>query len=150
MKTHRRARHLRSAIAMLAMVASGFACAGPADAQQATACRSADATSQRLIQSLLQYTAPAFPEYDQARVAMGLPRATASQITLVSTKSVCSKAATAYAQALAGGAGPQSGRVYVIQIGTTYTVLDPTFYWRTAGYWSQVTFDSQWRVISRH
>lgn len=76
----------------------------------------------------------------------------ATQVTLVTKSATCSKANAAYQLKLAGTGGPPfSGQVYVLQVGSTYAVMDPAFY-----YDSQlpkerviVIMDSKFKALSK-
>ena len=107
--------------------------AAAAAAQQTSACRGADSTGAQLIYDLSMYTTATESTFVAARDSLRLPSVPASQIALVTTSSICSKVASAYGANVSGPASRLSGRVYVVQVGTTrYVALDPTYYYNAA------------------
>jgi hypothetical protein len=81
------------------------------------------------------------------RQAYTLPVTPASQVTIVTTRRVCERAAQAYHKALHGAAAPQISRtVVVIKIGTTrYFVLDPAD--KEGEFQSTVIFDASFTPL---
>ena len=76
-------------------------------------------------QTLARYALANHPDDERFREKLGLPRT--AQISVVSSECVCKKANAAYqAEVVGEGYGGVSGQVYVIQVGTTYAVFDPT------------------------
>jgi hypothetical protein len=88
-------------------------------------CRSADATSDRLIQGLKSDVVSTDPDVIRARDSVyHIPVVPASQISLVTDERVCAKVVQAYATLRYGPYTPT--RVYVIKMGSKYTVAhDP-------------------------
>lgn len=123
--------------------------AGSAAPAWAAVCRPHDATAERVRLRLARYALANHPDDEAVRVNLGLPRS--SQISVITSESVCKKADAAYRTELTGtGQGGFSGQVYVIQVGTTYAVFDPAYHWGPdPGYYTVVVFDSRWRKLSR-
>lgn len=85
------------------------------------------------------------------RDSLRLPAVPASQVTIVTTTTTCKKANTAYQSQLAGAGTGFSNQLYVLQIGTTYAVLDPAFYIgppMNPHNWVIVILDSHFKVLS--
>ena len=61
------------------------------------------------------------------RDSLRLPSVPANQVQLVTTESVCKKANAAYQASNSSYGTGFSGKVYVVQIGTVYAVMDPAF-----------------------
>ena len=105
-----------------------------------------DSVGAGMLQRIARYTQPVDPVYDEYRRGYGYPLVPASQLALVTSESVCKKAAAAY-RAATTGAG-WLGRVAVVKAGTTYTVLDPGYYFdaaNKAALW--VLMDSRFKPI---
>jgi hypothetical protein len=124
--------------------------AGSATPAWAAVCRPYDATAERIRLRLARYALANHPDDVTVRTKLGLPQT--AQISVVTSESVCKKANASYQAELAGtGHGGFSGQVYVIQVGTTYAVFDPTYHWGPdPGYLTVVIFDSRWRKLSRY
>lgn len=99
-------------------------------------CRPADETSALLIRELGQYSSAVTGDNKIVRDSLRLPLVAANNLQLVSSETVCKKANTTY-QATLGGLGgtPFSGRVYAVQIGTVYAVLDPALHFGDPDNW---------------
>jgi hypothetical protein len=82
---------------------------------------------------------------------MGLPQVSASQITYVTDKTVCSKVLNVYKanaqnrDATTGVRIPSSGKLYVFKVGTTYTATDPAQGLGEFGIW--VTVDGRYNLL---
>jgi hypothetical protein len=117
----------------LAVAAMGIGLS-PSDvlAQASSACRAADATSTEMLQWLRTVVVGTDPASIAQRTQMGLPQLSASQVSLVTDKTVCSKVLTTYKtraivkSASTGAVIPSSGKLYVFKVGTVYTATDPT------------------------
>jgi len=121
----------------------------PATAQ--TACRPADQRSARLVQWVKNIATGTSAQAFEQRAQTKIPAVSASQVTYVTSKTVCNKALTAYnaetvMQQTATGATVQpSGQLYVVQAGNVYVVWDPV---KSAGsYAVYVVLDSRYRVL---
>lgn len=122
-------------------------CAGSAEPLWAGVCRPPDATSERIRVRLARYALANHPDEQTVRDKLRLPQT--AQISVITSESVCKKANAAYQVELAGTGHGFSGQVYVIQVGTTYAVLDPVYHWGPdEGYYTVVIFDSRWRKLS--
>lgn len=121
----------------------------PSTAQQSTSCRSADSTSALMMALVARHTGASVgtPEA-AARDSLQLPSANSNQLSLVTTRSVCDKAKTAYQSALPPAASGFSGRVYVVSAGNRYVVLDPDYNYNNSGIWNFVVFDNKWKKLS--
>ncbi len=112
-------------------------------------CRAADSTSAELIAEVARYSAATHAGDIAVRDSLRLPAVPANQVVLVTQDPVCKKANVAYQadRAITGGSG-FSGRVYVVKIGTTYAVLDPSFSYGRPDNWTVVIMDSRYRTLS--
>ncbi len=113
-------------------------------------CRSADSPSALFKQEITRYSAAATADEQAVRDSLRLASASPSQVVLVTQETVCRKANSAYKTKLAntGGSG-FSDRVYVLQVGNTYAVFDPSFtYDASLGYWTIVVLDSRYKPLS--
>lgn len=132
---------------VLALGVCAVLLAPPAEAQ----CRGQDSTSTNLIYDVAGYTTATDSLTRAVRDSLRLPSVPASQVVLVADSSVCRKAASAYQSQLAGqGLGGFTGSVYVVQAGTTYTVLDPGYHYTRGDGGVLLTFDSHWKLLSKH
>jgi hypothetical protein len=119
------------------------------NAPQPTVCISIqefDSLGAGMLRRIARYTEPADAAYDEYRRGYGYPLVPASQLSLVTQESVCKKAAAAYRSATTGAGW--LGRVAVVKAGTTYTVIDPGYYYdaaNKAALW--VLLDSKFKPI---
>jgi hypothetical protein len=140
-------RVLATAVAIFAI---GF---GPSPAVgQASACRPADAVSDRIIRWVTHVVTGTDDASTQQRNQMALPQVSASQISYVTDKTVCSKVLSPYnanstmQEAATGAPVLPSGQVYVVKVGTVYVVNDPV---KTAGEFTiYVTLDAKYKVLA--
>ena len=115
----------------------------------AAVCRAADSVSADQIFSLRRYAGATTGGNRVVRVSLHLPFTTS--LSLITSESVCKKANAAYQAVRAGRGSGLSGRVYVVQVGTVYAVLDPEYQWGTVpGVWTVIIFDSRWRKLSTY
>ena len=113
----------------------------------AQVCMPNDSTAERIRVRLARYALANHPDDKAVRDSLRLPQS--AQISIVTSESVCKKANTAYQATLAGTGHGFSGKVYVVQVGTTYAVCDPVYHWGPdEGYKRIVIFDSRWRRLS--
>ena len=92
--------------------------------------------------------------FNQDRILYQLPLVRTDQIALVTNEKICSRAAAAYAAALAGQGSGLTGRVLVAQVGAgatgRYVVLDPYFAPDpTHRSYVHLVMDFQFRVLHR-
>lgn len=85
----------------------------------------------------------------QQRMHMKLPQVSASQITYVTDKTVCSKSVGPYnansTVTRNGVAVTPSGKLYVVKIGTVYVAWDPV---KTGQFVIYVTIDSKFKALA--
>ncbi len=87
--------------------------------------------------------------YAENRTILKLPQATATQVSLVTSESICKKARDAYQAFFAGQGGSAfSGRVYVVKVGTAYVVVDPAHHYGDSRTYTSAVFDSRYRHLS--
>lgn len=119
---------------------------------QSSECRPADATSARMVVWLKNVVTGTDPASIAQRTQMGLPQVSASQVTLVTNKTVCSKVLSAYKgyaqneDATTHALIPSSGQLYVFQVGSVYTATDPAHNVGEYSIW--VSMDSRYRVLT--
>ena len=113
------------------------------------ACRSADSTSAAIIESVGRVSTATSGDDVQVRAALHLPQT--SQLAVVTSSSVCTKARNAFVAEFASN-GTVSSQVYVISVGNnTYAVVDPGYKYNNVarGRWSFIYFiDSQYKKLS--
>lgn len=122
-----------------------------AASQQISACRGPDAISSELIEQVARFAAanPADAGLVEGRDSLGLVSVAESEIVLVSTDSICQHAAAAYTQQIPAGLTDRlSGRVYVVQAGPRYVVLDPSYYYSEPGPLTKMVFDENFGLLT--
>jgi hypothetical protein len=132
---------------LLRIVAVSLLILGPRHLYAQTVCRSADSTSVALIEELGRYSSATSGGDLVMRDTLHLVSTPANQLVLITNETACRKANSAYQTAVTSdGGGGLSGRVYVVQVGTRYAVLDPTY---NAGdpTWSVLIFDSKFKLV---
>jgi hypothetical protein len=143
-------RKILYAIAVLAMIGPSqeavHAQAAPAGA---SACRPAGSESTRMVAWLTSVVTGTDSASIEQRTQMKLPQVSASQITYVTEKNVCSKAVSPYnANSIITRNGvpvTPSGQLYVVKVGTVYVARDPA---KTVGeFVLNVTLDSKFKVL---
>jgi len=94
---------------------------------QTYSCAAANAPATLAVKNYVIRLTGAEPALIKTRQGYQLPPATASQVQIIKTKSICQRAAQAYHRAVRGPSAPQVSRtVVVIKVGTTrYVVEDP-------------------------
>ena len=140
---------MRRHIAVLACAVLALAIAHAAGAQT---CRPLDQDGRQF-----QYTIGLY-----ASAALGTPKAVvrdsirlaavpANQVVLVTQTTTCKKANTAYQNRLASKGAGLTNQVYVLQVGTTYAVVDPGFYigpYTDPHDWTIVIMDSHFKPLA--
>lgn len=127
------------AIAGVGILAVGYSAS--AQAVKGT-CRPADDMSARLVNYLKSVVTPTTAADSALQASLGLTGVTAAQVTYVTDAGTCTKAAAAMNK-LAQVPEPQYA-LYVVQVGTSYGVVDPTW---DAGEWTPtVVFTSAWKL----
>jgi hypothetical protein len=122
-----------------------------AAAQASSACRPADATSDRFMRYIVQVVTRADPAYTVQRTQMALPQVSASQVSLVTDKTVCSKVLNVYKANVVnrdhatGTIIPSSGKLYVFKVGSVYTAVDPAQNLGEFSIW--VTVDGRYTLL---
>lgn len=109
-------------------------------------CRAADTTSALMIEKYQGLMRSTDPNVRTSLSQDGIPLVDPNTITLVTDRTVCSKAEKAFAAYHKGSTISSSGSVYVLRVGAVYIVRDPG---RTSGEWvAEAVLDSQFKVIS--
>lgn len=113
---------------------------------QAQVCRAADDSSSYMIQLVTKFATATDPGWVAARDARGIPAvASASNVVLITKENICKSANTAYQGVATGARQTLSGRVYVVQVGTSYVVFDPNYRYDVANPADiYMVFDSRW------
>jgi hypothetical protein len=109
-------------------------------------CRAADDSSFDMIEMIKSYALATDSIATATAASLGIPAvASASSIRLVTNDATCRSANTAYQAAATGARQTLSGRVYVVQVGSSYVVWDPRYRYSTS-FDSDVymTFTSAW------
>lgn len=143
----------------LLILAVTLSCVPAVAVRAQTVCRPADSLGVAALKNeVTRYgvtSAHLSPKDAVVRDSIRLPAVGASQVTWVTTESVCTKARTAYQNRLANTGGtPFSGRVYVVKVGSTrYAVMDPEFHYalpcpECPPFRLIVVIDSQYRPLS--
>jgi hypothetical protein len=117
---------------------------------EAQTCRVTDDSSAYLV-AMVQKIATASTPYEMAaRDSLRIPAADSAGVQLVKKETVCKNADTAYRKVATGYRASLTGRVYVVQVRTTYVVWDPGYHFRADDPMSEVrmVFDARWELQS--
>ena len=114
-----------------------------ADAQ---VCRAANDSSADMIQMITNYALATDSTTKVTRDSLRIPAvASSSSIVLITKEATCKSANTAYQAVASGARETLSGRVFVVQVGTSYVVWDPAYSYAAATpTWVYMVFDSRW------
>jgi hypothetical protein len=115
-----------------------------------SACRTADRRSAGIIERLITYVTATSGDDATSRDALRLPRATADDVQLVTSETVCAAAVAAYNRDRRDEGSGLSGRVYVVRIGPVYIVHDPEYDYNPSlpGGLVVIVFDSNWKPLA--
>jgi hypothetical protein len=118
------------------------------DAQ--SACRPGDQRSALLIDWLGRKSSAATGGDLLDRNYLKLPLVPASQLSLVTQDATCRNANTTYEAAANASVGTGlSGKLWVVEVGTAFAVVDPGYHWGPdPGWWKVVTMDSTFKQLS--
>ena len=113
---------------------------------QAQVCRAADDSSYDMIEMVKSFALATDSGWVAARDARGIPAvASASNVVLVTKENLCKSANSAYQAVATGDRQTLTGRVYVVQVGTSYVVWDPGYRYNIASPADIfMVFDSRW------
>ena len=129
---------------MMALVVVATIAVGRANAAGITgACASKDERSDRLIAELKAFVGKTDLGGMVEKTTMGLKDVTPSQVSLITDKALCSKAATAFDKQLLEKRS--SYTLYVVSLGSSYAVEDTKMLqpgWETAD-----VYDGNWKYI---
>jgi hypothetical protein len=113
-------------------------------------CRTSDPYIEGVRQEIARYSSANSGDNKAVRDSLKLPFVVSSQVVLVSSDATCKKARTAFQSYWAnrGGTG-FSAKVYVLQVGSLYAVVDSAYRYRAANPYSPVLFlDSRFKSVS--
>ena len=105
-------------------------------------CRTADEMSLRVVDYFKSIVTPQTSADTALRADLGLVDVTPAQITYVTHTATCTKAARAMNK-LAQVPQPRYD-VYVVRVGTSYGVVEPT--WRSGEWTPAILFTSTWKL----
>ena len=125
---------------------TGVAYGNATPSQGSNYCRAADSVTAIMVGIVTPYITATGGQTADVRDSLRLTPA--SQVTVVTTNSVCSKANTAYQAAVPPAASGFSGRVYVLQAGNRFVVMDPVYDYNASGIRTFVVFDNKWKKLS--
>jgi hypothetical protein len=113
---------------------------------QSQVCRAADDSSYDMIEMVKSYAMATDSIGQAVRDSLRIPAVvSAGDIVLITKENVCKSANNAYQSIASGARGTLSGRVYVVQVGTSYVVWDPSYRYSTADQADVfIVFDSRW------
>ena len=113
---------------------------------QAQVCRAADDSSYDMIEMVKSFALATDSSWKTARDARGIPAvASASSVVLITKSNTCKAANVAYQGVASGARQTLTGRVYVVQVGTSYVVWDPGYRFDIASPADiYMVFDSRW------
>jgi hypothetical protein len=137
---------LRAVLGMALCIAS------PAAGQ--TGCRPTDSLGMVFLAHITRYAASTAAPEAAVRDSLRLRPVSPEQIRLVLESRTCSQAAMAYRHDLSVGADTHTGRVYVVQAGDRYAVLDPAYHIAPRRptlhgvNWTIVIYDATWQQLS--
>jgi hypothetical protein len=122
-------------------------CGCTLDAQN---CRTSDPYIEDVRQEITRYTSANSGDNRAVRDSLKLPFVVASQVVLVSSDATCKKAKSAFQTYWASRGGTAfSPKVYVLQVGSLYAVVDSGYRYRAANPYSPVLFlDSRFKSVS--
>ena len=148
-------RRLGPALGVAFALAAALSGCAPAvlRAQQSSACLPTSDTLATDLRRIIRHIADpnGSSSVKESRDSLRIPATTASQVIFVSDKTVCRRAADAYrANSTADASFAPSGRVYVVKAGQTYSVVDPAYHYRRQPDVTIMTFDTKWRLLSKH
>jgi hypothetical protein len=116
-----------------------------------SSCRPPDEASERMLQWVKNIATGTDEHAADVREHTRIPFVSASQITYVTSQSVCNKALSPYnaraatQDASTGASIAPSGSLYIVKAATVYVVWDPA---KSAGeYAYYVTLDSKYKVL---
>lgn len=140
MRTTRMRSSHRFLLLVLLMLAPGGARA------QARVCRAADDSSFDMIEMIKSYALATDSIGQAVRDSLRIPAvASAGNVVLITKENTCKSANTAYQNVASGARQTLSGRVYVVQVGTSYVVWDPSYRFDPAAASDVfIVFDSRW------
>ena len=109
-------------------------------------CRAADDSSYAMIEMVKSFALATDSSWVAARDARGIPAASsANTVVLITRENTCKSANTAYQSVATGARQTLTGRVYVVQVGTSYVVWDPGYRYDIASPADiYMVFDSRW------
>ena len=138
---HPRRRLLAVATAMLCV---------PIQLAAQTYCRPADLQTTTMISDIARWSSAASGDDKIVRDSLRLPLVPKNQLQVVTQEATCKKANSALQSAFANtGNNTFSGKVYVIQVGTVYGVVDPSYKARAADLVGPILFlDSRFKPLS--
>lgn len=113
---------------------------------RAQVCRAADDSSFSLVEMVKSFALATDSAFKAARDSLGIPPAASSaDVVLITKQTICKSANTAYQKAATGARQTLTGRVYVVQVGSSYVVWDPGYVYDPA-YPTDIymVFDSRW------
>jgi hypothetical protein len=115
---------------------------------QTTVCRAASDDSENMMTTVKQYALATDPSWVAARDSLRIPGvSSATSVVLITKENTCKTANTAYQAAATGATQTLSGRVFVVQVGTSYAVYDPGYRFKLgSGQGSYMVFDSHWAL----
>ena len=116
----------------------------PASAQ----CRRADEVGNALLYDVRKYAHATDSLQVLVRDNLELSPPSRTGVGLVTKSATCKSANTAYQKAATGDRATLSGRVYVIQTGSTYVVLDPAYRYTTESNPTRMVFNSSWVLLT--
>lgn len=117
---------------------------------QNSACLPADSKSADMVTWLTNIVTGTDTASVQMRAQLKLPQVAASQVSYVTTNSVCSKVVSTYNanSGVTQGGVPvsPSGKLYVVKVGTVYVANDPVKTWGEFSIY--VTVDSKYKLLA--
>jgi hypothetical protein len=117
--------------------------------QSAPACREHDHGAVLLLARIRFYTEAQEGDNAIVRDSLRLPSMPASAVHLIADEAVCYRAARAYFGLLHRNLDTVSGRVYVVQAGDRYAVVDPAWsYSLQRRHWLVAILDQEFRPLA--
>ena len=125
-----------------------IACASLHARSNKTSCRPPDANTAWLLERVQHWVAPADSLEAVIADSLRVPRAEPRQVRWISAGVLCTRAATAYRES-SGRPEGVSGRVYLIDAGSVFVVLDPEFWYQPgAQLYTTAIFDRRWHLLA--
>ena len=136
-------RHLESAL--LAVIVASTASGATREVTVGGSCALSDARSERLIAHFKAFVGKTDMGGTIEKTTMGVKSVTPAQVSLVTDRGICTKAAEAFDKTLIPELKRPAYALYVVRLGSSYGVEDTKML--QAGFETAAVFDSNWKYV---